>query len=901
VSFPSSRAVAGTNGTTADTTATLDLPSGYQPGDTLFAVFRCAVPGAVTWPSGWTELTDESADAADDQQSMAWRLADGSEGSSITLGANGNGKFAAVIWAIEGAADPNVRPPQLSTVATGSGTEPNATTCTPTGGAKDYGWLTIYGMEGEQTGITSYPSSYADGQQFANSGTGGAVTTNVTVGGAFRKANASSEDAGVWDVTGTLDDWTAYTIVFHPVDDPYVEPVLGTQSVRRHASARQKTVAIAASLLFWFSPPQDNSGPLPAQESATPWTQSAVGVSAWRGLKPWPAFVGGSAGIEPVAEALWTQRIRGTESLGRHVKARAARSALAQLFHLANPAGDVPLLAAEPEAWTQPTQGTWALSRSAAAYARTAAIAAGVRLSGSEFDGPLPPQEALVPWTQDTVGVSAWRGLKPWPAFVGGAAGGADVQVLVDPHQGPVLGTALLSQRAADLWRRGVVSRALRQFGSEFDGPPLEPPSFTQPVVGTASLQRTIRRFQTISVRVRPWLQATCDDGSGTLSGWQSPVFYPAQYQNLAWLLWYRAGGVDGSAPPPPQEGLVPWAQPVQGTSSLLRAAAKYSTSVLRSLSLRVTRTDEPLFPTPEPDTWTQPVLGTSGLRLSAARWLGAFRSLSSHLWRTPQDVNGPLAPQEPATPWTQQVAGTRSHGAALGRFATAATRSSGLRFTRTDEPLVAPPEPDSWPQPASGTFSLRAAHSRRLVAVRASTLQLWTTAQDQDGPLEIQPLTWIQPVSGTRSLARLNQDRQHRVRVPSQQDAGPSIEPDPWTQPVQGWAGLRAGAARWRTAVRAVTPYVWWTPQDVNGPQPPQEAAAPWAQGISGSGALRAHARRYTAAALQSFALRVTRTDDPIVALVLFSADDLRSPVGLGADAVSAPIRFDADDLGAA
>lgn len=216
MAFPSVRSSIVTNGTSASATPAVNLPATIAAGDVIFVLFRVAVAGAIGWPDAtWNELFDESPDASDDQWAAAWRKADGTEGATITLSCT-SGKFSAIAWAIQDSIDPATRPPQLSTVATGSGTQPNATTCTPTGGAKDYLWLTFYGMEGEQTGITTYPTSYTLAQQFANSGTAGAVTTNCTLGGAARQLNAASEDAAAWTVGGTLDDWSAYTIAFHP-------------------------------------------------------------------------------------------------------------------------------------------------------------------------------------------------------------------------------------------------------------------------------------------------------------------------------------------------------------------------------------------------------------------------------------------------------------------------------------------------------------------------------------------------------------------------------------------------------------------------------------------------------------------------------------------------------------
>ncbi len=225
MSFPTIRGSAAlTNGTNATATPVVNLPATVVAGDTIFVVIRAAAAGAIGWPGGagvWNELHDGSPDGSVGQTAFAWKKADGSEsGTTITLSSTSS-KFAAVSWAVQDAADPDVRPPEISTVAVGTTGEPDATTCTPTGGTKDYLWLTFFTMEGEQTGITAYPASFTLGQSgLANSGTAGAVTTNATIAGAARQLAASSLDAGVWDVAGTLDDSSAWTVAFHPGNIP---------------------------------------------------------------------------------------------------------------------------------------------------------------------------------------------------------------------------------------------------------------------------------------------------------------------------------------------------------------------------------------------------------------------------------------------------------------------------------------------------------------------------------------------------------------------------------------------------------------------------------------------------------------------------------------------------------
>lgn len=226
------------------------MPATVQPGDVLFVVYRCALAGAIGWPAGWNEMFDASADAADDQMAAAWKRAEGIEGgTTIQLTKGSGGKGSAIAYSIMDSADPLIRPPELSTVATGTSTAPNATTCTPTGGAKDYLWLTFTGREGEATLPPTYPTNYSVAQLTADSGTAGAVGTNVRVSGAIRtNNNAASEDAGAWTFSDA-EDWTAYTIAFHP---PPADPAPGAQKVTPQPVA--KRVATAALCIGTFIP-----------------------------------------------------------------------------------------------------------------------------------------------------------------------------------------------------------------------------------------------------------------------------------------------------------------------------------------------------------------------------------------------------------------------------------------------------------------------------------------------------------------------------------------------------------------------------------------------------------------------------------------------------------------------
>jgi hypothetical protein len=225
MAFP---AIVGTPVTTSIVTAaasgTINIPPGAA-GNLLLMIVRIAPLSGISI-TGFTELYTGSDDPADDQTSILYRVMDGTEGSTTGYSFGVTARASAICWEISGAISPSTQPPQLSTVATGTATQPNSTAVTPAGGAKDYLYGVIYGMEGEQTGIdASNPANYTLGRQFIGTGTSGAVTGNCTVGGAWRQLNSASEDPGAWAVTGTLDDWSAWTIAIHPPPPPTISAV----------------------------------------------------------------------------------------------------------------------------------------------------------------------------------------------------------------------------------------------------------------------------------------------------------------------------------------------------------------------------------------------------------------------------------------------------------------------------------------------------------------------------------------------------------------------------------------------------------------------------------------------------------------------------------------------------
>ncbi len=217
MAFPSIVTTAETAVTTAGTTHAITLPSGLLPGNLILIILdKGSTSATFNALAGWTELIDVNAANG---MTVWYRQCDGTEGATVTFTSSANTRSATIAFRILGAADSTARPPEISTVATGTSVNPDATTCTPTGGAKDYLWISFAGMAGEEADDDTWgntpPTNYLPNPPLQISC--GTVGTNLggLILAASRTANAASEDAGNFNVDSSA-AWNAYTIAIHP-------------------------------------------------------------------------------------------------------------------------------------------------------------------------------------------------------------------------------------------------------------------------------------------------------------------------------------------------------------------------------------------------------------------------------------------------------------------------------------------------------------------------------------------------------------------------------------------------------------------------------------------------------------------------------------------------------------
>ncbi len=208
MAFPVVETTATSLETSGVTNHTVSLPSGIVSGNLLIVNFAVDGNPGVSWPAGWTEIF-EVAKSSLNALAVAYRKADGTESSTITVTTGASKTSSHTSYRISGAIDPTTQAPEISTGATGASTNPDPDNLTPTGGAKDYLWLAVHGHN-KDANTTAFPTNYTNGVS-----TQGGGSTGSAIGSAERNLNAASENPATFTIGAAL-DWVAATIAIHP-------------------------------------------------------------------------------------------------------------------------------------------------------------------------------------------------------------------------------------------------------------------------------------------------------------------------------------------------------------------------------------------------------------------------------------------------------------------------------------------------------------------------------------------------------------------------------------------------------------------------------------------------------------------------------------------------------------
>ncbi|MDB5540514.1 MAG: Phage protein [Devosia sp.] len=201
--------VAATNSngptTAAVTTHAASLPAGITAGDLLIVIGQGNPSTARTHSaSGWTILYDSNSTT--DTFFVAYKVASGSEGASVTFTASGNGSYCVNSFRITGYQGV----PEIASALIASTTTADPPSLTPSWGSVNTLWIASGGKRSTTTGVASYPTNYSSNQLLA-----GTSAQTAQLASATRNLQAASEDPGVFTFNASTNG-AAVTIAVRP-------------------------------------------------------------------------------------------------------------------------------------------------------------------------------------------------------------------------------------------------------------------------------------------------------------------------------------------------------------------------------------------------------------------------------------------------------------------------------------------------------------------------------------------------------------------------------------------------------------------------------------------------------------------------------------------------------------
>lgn len=220
--FPTVAGSCASTDTVSDTSHTIDLDCTGQfgtiaSGDLLIACWHGSAADATpnSALTGWTLLRDVVEGASNGHFVCFYKIATGSEGTSVSGSTDlsertGNVAYRITSW--HGTTPPEASAGRSDASGGEAGASPNPDSLNPAGwDVEDTLWIAVAGADGASVDFTAYPANYSSNQlETGNSGEGRAS------GATLEQGSASSEDPGTFTTTNGINRWGAMTIAVRP-------------------------------------------------------------------------------------------------------------------------------------------------------------------------------------------------------------------------------------------------------------------------------------------------------------------------------------------------------------------------------------------------------------------------------------------------------------------------------------------------------------------------------------------------------------------------------------------------------------------------------------------------------------------------------------------------------------
>ncbi len=201
-----------TNSNTDDsdvTTHTIDMPATCTTGNLAVAVFATDADPTITWDeAGWTQLGTKLGPGSGVNGQIRVKVATGSDaGDSFTISTavvQQSASFTVCVQDWEG----TLAGVEVGTVATGTSTNPDPPSVSPSWGSDDTLWIPVCASDSFDT-TTVY--SYPDNQTNIN----GANATGASVSISSDELTGTSQNPGAYTLSGS-EEWGCNTIAVEP-------------------------------------------------------------------------------------------------------------------------------------------------------------------------------------------------------------------------------------------------------------------------------------------------------------------------------------------------------------------------------------------------------------------------------------------------------------------------------------------------------------------------------------------------------------------------------------------------------------------------------------------------------------------------------------------------------------
>jgi len=187
----------------------ITLPSGITSGELLLMLISLdsSSSNSITTPSGWTQLYHVIGSTNLRRAAAYYREADGTEGSTVSVSADNNARWAANTYRISGAGVT----PEADASASGEDSQCDPASLTPSWGSTKTLWIAAAHYREVSLTFPSLPTNYSDAVE-AQYDDGGNQLPGLVSG--RRELEASSENPGTFSTT--LNDWVGATIAIEP-------------------------------------------------------------------------------------------------------------------------------------------------------------------------------------------------------------------------------------------------------------------------------------------------------------------------------------------------------------------------------------------------------------------------------------------------------------------------------------------------------------------------------------------------------------------------------------------------------------------------------------------------------------------------------------------------------------